>query len=72
MFKSDQPIKSIKEDILGRGSFAVSLATAIVGYEHQNSLALALYGDWGSVKSSVINMTLEHIGVNRCQSHNRE
>ena len=41
----------------------MSLATAIVSYKHQNSLAIALYGGWGSGKSSVINMTLEHISV---------
>lgn len=61
MFKSDRPIDTIKEDLLDRGSFAESLADAILAYKNQESIVTALYGEWGSGKSSVINMAIEHL-----------
>jgi predicted KAP-like P-loop ATPase len=61
MFRPDQPIDSVKDDLLSRSSFAVSLADAILAYTKKNSIVTALYGEWGSGKSSVINMALEHL-----------
>lgn len=61
MFRPDQPIDSVKDDLLSRSSFAASLAAAILAYTNKNSIVTALYGDWGSGKSSVINMALEHL-----------
>ena len=39
----------------------MSFAQALLTYSYQESIVTALYGDWGSGKSSVINMTIEHI-----------
>jgi len=64
MFKPDQPIESEKDDVLGRASFAQSLAEAILSYGHSDSIVTALYGTWGSGKSSVVNIVLEHIKSN--------
>ena len=61
MIKPDQPIKSAKEDLLGRASFSQAFARALLSYEHKTSIVSAIYGNWGSGKSSVINMVLEHI-----------
>lgn len=61
MFKPDQPIETKKDDILGRGSFAQKLGDAILQYEQEDSLVLGLLGTWGSGKTSILNMTLEHI-----------
>jgi predicted KAP-like P-loop ATPase len=61
MFRPDQPIDSVKDDLLSRSSFAASLADAILAYTKKNSIVTALYGEWGSGKSSVINMALEHL-----------
>ena len=63
MFKSDQPIKSYKEDILGRSPFAQSLGNAILSYKNKekDSIVIGLFGAWGSGKTSIINMALEHI-----------
>ena len=61
MFKSDQPIETKKDDVLGRGSFAQKLGDVILQYEQEDSLALGLLGTWGSGKTSILNMTLEHI-----------
>jgi predicted KAP-like P-loop ATPase len=61
MFNPDQPIKSKTEDILGRNQFAQSLGQAIIDYKAKESLVIGLFGEWGSGKSSIINMTLEYI-----------
>lgn len=61
MFKPDKPIESSKEDILGRQHFAHSLADAIISYREKDSIAIGLFGAWGSGKTSIINMALEHI-----------
>ncbi|MCE5211822.1 MAG: hypothetical protein LLG40_09740 [Deltaproteobacteria bacterium] len=63
MFRSDQPIDSYKEDLLGRHSFAKALAKAILSYEKNDSISIGLFGEWGSGKTSIINMTLEEIKV---------
>ena len=63
MFKPDQPIKSYKEDILGRSPFAKSLGNAILSYEEKDSIVIGLFGAWGSGKTSIINMALEHIDL---------
>lgn len=62
MFLSDLPITSRQDDLLARASFSTALANAIVSYEHKDSVVTALYGPWGSGKSSVVNMVLERIG----------
>lgn len=59
LFSADRPIASRKEDFLGRSGFAESLASAIKGWTGNDSLVIALYGSWGSGKSSVKNMVLE-------------
>ncbi len=59
LFSADRPIASRKEDLLGRSGFAESLASAIRGWIGNDSLVVALYGSWGSGKSSVKNMVLE-------------
>jgi len=61
VFAPDQPIKSCKEDILGRKSFAQSLGDAILNYKEKESIVVGLFGEWGSGKTSLINMALEHI-----------
>jgi len=63
VFKPDQPIKSYKEDILGRHPFAQSLANAILGYQAKDSIVIGLFGAWGSGKTSIINLALEHIDI---------
>ncbi len=60
-FMTDQPISSSSEDKLNRTSFADLLAKAILSYRETKSLVLALYGTWGSGKTSILNLTLEHI-----------
>jgi len=61
MFKSDQPIDTYQDDLLGRHSFSKALAKAILNYKQVDSLSVGLFGEWGSGKTSIINMTLEEI-----------
>ena len=61
MFKPDKPIETTDDDCLGRLAFSDSFGKAILDYRKKDSIVTAIYGDWGSGKSSVINMTLEYI-----------
>lgn len=56
---ADQPARSIKDDVLGRGPFAVALAKAITGWREPESLVVALTGLWGSGKSTIKNFVVE-------------
>lgn len=58
---ADRPIGSRVEDLLGRTHFAESLASTIYSWRGKDSLVIALYGDWGSGKSSVKNMLRESL-----------
>lgn len=61
LFSSNRPITSFAGDLLGRSEFAESLALAIKGWTGNDSLVIALYGPWGSGKSSIKNMALESL-----------
>lgn len=60
-FSADRPINSGSEDFLERAKFAASLGKAIKSWRGKDSLVLALYGPWGSGKSSVKNLVLESL-----------
>jgi predicted KAP-like P-loop ATPase len=51
-FSADRPIRSKKDELLGRADFAVALADAIRGWRQDESLVVALHGRWGAGKSS--------------------
>lgn len=61
MFHSDQPIRTKKEDLLNRDPFAHSLAKAILSHESKESLTIGLYGEWGTGKTSLINIIIESL-----------
>lgn len=58
---SDRPIVSVSEDLLGRGGFAKTLSATIAGWVGKDSLVIALYGGWGSGKSSLKNLLAEDL-----------
>jgi predicted KAP-like P-loop ATPase len=60
-YSSDRPIRSKKDDVLKRAKFAERLADDLKSWDGNDSLVVALYGAWGSGKSSVKNMVLEAI-----------
>lgn len=59
-FSADKPIKNLEQDLLGRVDFAKNLSDAISQWKGDESLVIALHGDWGSGKSSIKNMALSH------------
>ncbi len=61
IFASDKPIKTRGEDDLGRKPFAEKLAKEIKLRKQPDSLVIGLYGEWGSGKSSILNMVAEAI-----------
>lgn len=60
-FASDTAIRSSAEDLLGRKDFAASLADAIAQSSSDHTIVVALNGDWGTGKSSIKNMVVEHL-----------
>jgi len=63
LLSADRPILSRKDDALGRRGFADALADAIRQWTGKESLVIALYGAWGSGKSSVKNMVMESLAL---------
>lgn len=63
MFYSDRPIKSKKDDRLGRDGFAKLLAQSLINLNSTDTFAVGLYGKWGSGKTSLVNMTLDEIEI---------
>jgi predicted KAP-like P-loop ATPase len=61
MFKFDKPINSKNDDFLSRKNFSSHLGKSLLTWEEKESLVIALYGEWWSGKSSVINLAKEHI-----------
>src|SRR5579862_2447795 len=59
LFSADRPIKSRDEDQLYRRTFAEELASAVREWRGNDSLVIALYGPWGSGKSSIKNMVID-------------
>ena len=61
MFDPDRAIQSCEKDELNRCTFAKSIGEAICNYKDEESLVIGLLGKWGYGKTSIINMTMEHI-----------
>ena len=61
MFNSDNPIKLRSDDLLERDPFCKYLAKSILKYQDDETLTIGLLGKWGSGKTSIVNLTLQHI-----------
>jgi predicted KAP-like P-loop ATPase len=56
------PIERSEDDRLERKDFADLLAKALAGSPERRSMVVALYGDWGSGKTSTLNLCFEALG----------
>jgi len=61
MFIYDKPIETEKDDFLSRKDFSQHLGKSLLNWKEKESLVIAIYGEWGSGKSSVINLAKEFI-----------
>lgn len=52
---ADRPSSNPQDDLFGHAPFAESLASSICHYPGNDGLVLALYGPWGSGKSTVLS-----------------
>lgn len=58
---ADRPSLDPKNDLFGHAPFAKSLADSICLYPGNDGLVLALYGPWGSGKSTVLNYVRHYL-----------
>jgi predicted KAP-like P-loop ATPase len=61
MFNPDRAIKNSSEDKLNRKGFADFIGEAILKSRTKESLVIGILGKWGSGKSSIMNMAIEHM-----------
>ena len=61
MFIYDKPIETEEEDFLSRKGFSQHLGKSLLNWKEEESLVIAVYGEWGSGKSSVINLAKKFI-----------
>lgn len=66
-FNADKPIEKLSDDKLGRSAFAKHLGKAIGEYSGKDGLVIGLYGKWGSGKTSIIKMIIDHINSQKPQ-----
>ena len=58
---TDNPIGESAVDELNRGPLVEQLCRLITGWKQRDSLVIALYGPWGSGKTSVKNLVVEKL-----------
>lgn len=59
---ADRPSTDPAKDLFGHAPFARTLAKAIHGYQASDGIVLALYGPWGSGKSTVLAYVEHELG----------
>ena len=58
-FDADRPIKYREQDRLGRRSFAEAIARQVRAVPAEHGFTIAVVGEWGSGKTSILNMVAE-------------
>ena len=58
-FDADRPIECRQQDRLGRRSFAEAIAGQVRAVPAKHGFTIAVVGEWGSGKTSVLNMVAE-------------
>lgn len=71
-YVSDEPV-GIEADLLNRAPFARAIADLIEHIDGDSSTVIAIYGEWGDGKTSVLNMiegTLKQVNEIECRRFN--
>ena len=63
VFPVDRPIETSTDDLLDRREYSQAIADAIMRWKQKDSLVVAIYGKWGSGKSSLKNMVVEALAA---------
>lgn len=61
LLSSDRPLTDPNDDLFGHAPFAKHLADAIRCQKGEDGIVLALYGPWGSGKSTVLGYVLHYL-----------
>lgn len=61
MMYSDKPIQDPGQDLFDRKAFARDLGSALINYSSEEGLCIGLLGEWGSGKTSLINMAINYM-----------
>jgi predicted KAP-like P-loop ATPase len=67
MFLHERPIFSRTEDFLNRKNFSEHLGKSLLSWKEDESLVIGLTGEWGSGKSSIINLAIETLNNSETQ-----
>jgi len=63
-YRADEPITSVKDDLLGRVPFAHRVAEVIASRDATAGLVVGIYGKWGDGKTSVLNLLAARLRSN--------
>ncbi|MBU5219471.1 KAP family NTPase [Bacillus albus] len=58
-YRSDNAINTFDEDQLQRGGFVNRLVESVNSWKEEESIVIGLYGEWGTGKTSVLNLMKE-------------
>lgn len=67
-YSTDKPIEKRDDDKLERKNFSNQLGKAIYEYKDKDGLVIGLFGEWGTGKTSVVNMVEQ--GINELSEEN--
>ena len=67
-YSTDKPIEKQDDDKLERKYFSNQLGKAIYEYKDKDGLVIGLFGEWGTGKTSVVNMVEQ--GINELSEEN--
>ena len=70
-YSTDKPIETGNKDLLSRSSFSKQLGKGIYEYNDRSGLVIGLFGEWGTGKTSVINMAEEELNRLSEQDENK-
>lgn len=61
MYYSDRPIELEREDTLDRCKFSKNFAKTLNDFKNNETFTIGLFGEWGSGKTSIVNMALKEL-----------